>query len=499
MKKVVLFLPPYSGPPMGPPAGLLWLAAPLRQAGYEVSIIDATVVPNYLPAVERETGDALCFGVSLLTGPMILGAIEAATRVKRMRPELPVVFGGWHPSLLPEQTLRENYVDVVVRNQGELTFLEVIQRVESGLSIEGVEGCSYKADGHLHHNPDRPVVRLNDLPAPAYDLVDFDAYERVGGGRKLPYATSVGCPYACNYCTDTVYYNRRFYALSPQRVVREVTDLVSRYGLREVALLDSNFLVDTRRALEIARGFLDSGTDFRWTFQASTDFLCRLSEEQVRLLGRSGVGHIGFGIESASAMLLARMNKHHQRVPDVFETARKCMQAGIHATFNLIYGFPGESEADRHRTFQVMGEVAHRYHNVTFSPNIFTPYPGIPIWPELKRLGLKEPNCLMDWSVFSLGAIELPWLTGSAYRDVRRSMSFLRLHDKITHANHGSSVSRVARLGLRALRKPICWRLKHGRFGWPLELWLLGPRSRQVTKRSLLTGEPLERSPAEIC
>jgi anaerobic magnesium-protoporphyrin IX monomethyl ester cyclase len=497
MKKVVLFLPPYSGPPMGPPAGLLSLASPLRQAGFEPKIIDATVVPDYLASVERETDNALCFGVSLLTGPMILGAIEAATRVKRARPELPVIFGGWHPSLLPEQTLRESYVDVVVRNQGELTFLDVVRRIEGGCSFDALEGCSFRSDSQVCHNPDRPIARLNDLPTPAYDLVDFDAYERAGGGRKLPYASSVGCPYACSYCTDTVFYSRRFNALSSERVVSEVTRLVSKHNLSEVALLDSNFLVDTTRAMEIARGFLDSRSHFRWTFQASTDLLCRLSDKQVCLLGRSGVTHIGFGVESASSGVLARMNKHHQRVPDVFEAARKCMQAGIRATFNMIYGFPGETESDRGETFEVMGAVARRYGDVTFSANIFTPYPGLPIWPELKRRGLKEPGCLKDWSVFSLGTVELPWLAGAAYRDVRRSMSFFALHDKIAHACRSRSLSRLARAALRGLRKPICWRLKHRRFGWPVELWLLRTRSRAATRRSLLTGQPLGESPAE--
>lgn len=499
MKKVVLFLPPYSGPPVGPPAGLLSLASTLGQAGYETRIIDATVVPDYQHAIECETRDALCFGISLLTGPMIASAMEAAVRAKQRRPDLMVFFGGWHPSLMPDQTLRENYVDAVVRNQGELTFLEAVRRIDEGRSLGAVEGCSYRAGDRIWHNPDRPVADVNDLPAPAYDLADFDAYERAGGGRKLPYASSVGCPYACNYCTDMVYYRRRFNALSSQRVVAEVTDLVSRNGLNEVALLDSNFLVDAKRAMDIARGFLNFGARFTWTFQASTDCLCRLSDEQVRLLGRSGVAHIGFGVESASSAVLARMNKHHQRIPEVFEAARKCMQAGIRATFNLIYGFPGETEADRDLTFEIMGTIARRYENVTFSPNIFTPYPGLPIWPELKRRGLTEPTSLKDWSAISLGTIKLPWLAGSAYRDVRRGVAFFMLHDKIARACRSRSLSRFARSVLQELLKPICWRLKHGRFGWPVELWLAKAGSRMVTRRSLLTGQPLESRPAENC
>ncbi len=499
MKKIALFLPPYSGKPLGPPAGLLSLAAPLIEAGYEVAIIDSAVVPDYMTAVEREAGDALCFGVSLLTGPMITGAVRAARRVKSLRPDLPVVFGGWHPSLLPAQTLRESYVDVVVRNQGELTFLELVGRIAAGRDAAGVAGCSYKAGGGMHHNPDRAVTRLSALPPPAYGLVDFDAYERASGERKLPYASSVGCPYACNYCTDTVFYQRRFNAHSAARVVQEVTTLVGSHGLREVALLDSNFLVDARRGLDIARGFRASRLGFHWTFQTSTDLLCRLSDEEVCLLGESGVNHIGFGVESGSEEVLLMMNKRHEHVDEMFETARKCRRAGIRTTFNLIVGFPGETRAHRAQTLSTMGEIASKFDNVTFSPNVFTPYPGIPIWEELRKMGMLEPQSLEGWTTFVLGANVLPWLKGAAYREVRRSMSFFMLNNDITKATRRPSLSRAARVALRGLQKPLHWRIKHGFFRWPLELWILGTRKRLTMRRSLLTGQALGHTLGEAC
>src|SRR5208337_2393737 len=108
------------------------------------------------------------------------------------------------------------------------------------------------------HSAERRVALLGDLPTPAFELAEFDAYERVSGERKLAYATSVGCPYACNYCTDMVFYKRRFNALAAERVVSEVTELASRYRIEEVAMLDSNLPVDWRRALEIAQGFVEA-------------------------------------------------------------------------------------------------------------------------------------------------------------------------------------------------------------------------------------------------
>ena len=120
--------------------------------------------------------------------------------------------------------------------------------------LDDIAGLSWKSNGRRIHNLDRHVEPLDALPIPAFDLTDFDAYEKLSGARKIGYATSVGCPYACNYCTDMVFYKRRFNALSAERVVSELTDLVTRYRIEEVALLDSNFPVQLARALEIARG-----------------------------------------------------------------------------------------------------------------------------------------------------------------------------------------------------------------------------------------------------
>src|SRR5215469_14631206 len=117
-QRVLLFLPPYDGAVFGPPLGLLSLAASLRQAGFEPRIIDGAIAPDFLTAIRSELDDCLAFGVSLLTGPMIRDAIAASKMVRRIRPELPVIFGGWHPSLTPAQTLRESFIDVIVMHQG---------------------------------------------------------------------------------------------------------------------------------------------------------------------------------------------------------------------------------------------------------------------------------------------------------------------------------------------------------------------------------------------
>jgi len=495
--KVVLFYPPYGGPPLGAPLCLLALASPLLAAGFRVILIDGAVTEDFDRVIAREVRDALCFGVSLLTGPMIRTAVRVCQSVKQICPDLPIVFGGWHPSLAPEQTLRPEFVDAIVRGQGELALLEIAVRLREGKGFEGIRGVSHKQEGRVVHEPERPTENINNLPSPAFHLLDFDAYANIRGKREIGYATSVGCPYACNYCTDQVFYKRRFNAYRAERVVSEVADLVERYHLNEVAFLDSNFPVDVKRALEIARGFLEHKIRFSWTVQASTDLLCRMTDEEVCLLGESGLRHMGFGTESASQEVLSLMNKKHQRIADMFETARKTERAGIRVTFNLIVGYPGETEADRVETFRIMSEVARRYANVSFSPNVFTPYPGIPIWPQLKQMGVREPQSLEEWSDLPLGRNVLPWLEGEELERLRRMLEFFLLNNQIRKATVGRPwLSRGFR---RALGAPLRWRLRKSHFGFPWELWVARTTERLVTRRSLVTGQALGHSMQEVC
>jgi len=495
--KIVLFYPPYDGPPLGAPLSLLCLAAPLLQAAFEVKLIDNLISPDTEKTILHEVEDALLLGISVLTGPHIGAAIRMSKAVKKKRPALPIVFGGWHASLATQQTLREPYVDAIVRGQGELTLLELAQRIADGDDWHGVRGISFKdADGQIVHEPERPVADINTLPRPAYHLADPRIYAAVSGVRQLAYTSSVGCPYQCNYCTDQVFYKRRFNAYRVERVVSDLAELVPRYNIEHVPLFDSNFLVDRKRAVAIAKGIIASGVKFQWDFQTSTDFLALMSEEDVRLLAESGVHHIGFGTESASQEVLALMNKRFQHVEQMVETARKTNLAGIHVVFNIILGYPGETEAHRQQTFRIMSDIAKEYANVSFSPNIFTPYPGIPIWPQLREMGVREPQSLEEWETLALGTNILPWLRGEELRRLRRSLEYFLLNNQIRKVS--TKIPWARRNVRRLLGAPVRWRIGKSRYSFPWELWVSRAVEKVVTRRSLLTGRPLAESTQEV-
>ena len=496
--KVVLFYPPYDGPPLGAPLSLLCLASPLLQAGFDVKLVDNLLSPDYEKTILRESEDALLLGISVLTGPHIGAAVRVSKAVKKLRPSLPIVFGGWHASLATQQTLRESFVDAIVRGQGELTLLELAQRIASKQEWHGIRGLSFKdGDGKIVHEPERSVADINTLPAPAYHLADPGIYAQASGVRQLAYTSSVGCPYQCNYCTDQVFYKRRFNAYRVERVVNDLAELVPRYNIHHVPLFDSNFLVDRKRAVAIAQGIIASGVRFQWDFQTSTDFLALMSDDDVQLLAESGVNHIGFGTESASQEVLALMNKRFQHVEQMVETARKTHLAGIHVVFNIILGYPGETEHHRQQTFRVMSDIAKEYPNISFSPNIFTPYPGIPIWPQLKEMGVREPQCLEEWETLALGTNVLPWLRGEELRRLRRSLEYFLLNNQIRKVTR--KIPWARRSVQRLLGAPVRWRIGKSRYSFPWELWLSRAVEKVVTRRSLLTGQPLAERTQEVC
>src|SRR5271169_5381560 len=244
-KKIVFFFPAFSSTEATAPLGILAVATPLLRAGYEVRLIDSTITPNFKKRVIEELDDALCLAISLVTGPMIKEVVEIGRETKRLYPDLPVVLGGWHPSLLPDQTLAAAYVDVVVIGQGEESFLEVVQRIEARETLEGIAGVGYKEDGRLVFNKPRAMKPLTEMPPKAYHLADFDAYSKLCGRRWANYTSSLACPYNCSYCTNAGVYGRKWNALPAEQAASEMHDLATRYRLNLVWVVDDNFMVDT--------------------------------------------------------------------------------------------------------------------------------------------------------------------------------------------------------------------------------------------------------------
>jgi radical SAM superfamily enzyme YgiQ (UPF0313 family) len=470
-KKVVFFFPAFSSQEATAPLGILAVSTPLLRAGYQVTIVDSTITPNFQRRVLEEVKDAICLCVSLVTGPMSRETVQMARAVKSLYPDLPIVLGGWHPSLLPDQTLAAEYVDVVVVGQGEESLLEVVRHIEAGESLRGIAGVGYKQDGRIAFNPTRALRPLAEMPPKAYHLADFDAYQRVCGRRWAMYTSSLACPYNCGYCTNDGVYGRKWNALEPAQVVEETTDLVSRYNLELLWIVDDNFLIDRERAVGIAEGLVRRGVRFDWSIQASTNLVIRLSVEELKLLRRSGLTQISQGADSGSPKMMHLMNKDFQDLDCIYQAADKLTEAGIRPSFNLIFGYPGETEKERRESVLLMMNICRRYPGAEFWTNIFTPYPGSPIMQRAFELGIEVPKSLEGWADFFPRYTVLPWLRGREHERVQNMREFMRVaFHRVPIGKY--RVPALNRVLFDLISRPARWRLDHHVYSFPVELWL---------------------------
>lgn len=500
-KKVVFFFPAFSSLEATAPLGILAVATPLLRAGYDVRIIDSTITRDFRATALAELKDALCLAVSLVTGPMIRETVALAREAKRLYPDKPVILGGWHPSLLPDQTLAEASVDAVVCGQGEDAMLDVVRRIEADESLEGVQGVGFKSGGELIFNPPRPMRPIAEMPPKAYELADFDAYQRVTGKRWAMYTSSLACPYNCAFCTNAAVYQRAWNALPAEQAVEEMADLGARYRLDLLWVVDDNFLVDLRRAVAIGEGLARRGVRHEWSVQATTNLVARLSVDELRTLRRGGLTQICHGAESASAKVLKAMGKDFQELETIHTAARKCLEAGIRPSFNIIFGFPGEGRAERRETVEFITDVCRRYPGAEFWTNIFTPYPGSPVLPQAVEAGVRTPETFEGWADFFPRHTELPWLSGREHRRVQTMRDYLRI------AFDRKPIAADRRPGWRraleaAIRRPAQWRLDHDCYAAPVELWLkqaagklTRPPSKPVVDAQRLESKPVLEAP----
>jgi radical SAM superfamily enzyme YgiQ (UPF0313 family) len=470
-KKVVFFFPSFASSEATAPLGILAVSTPLLRAGYEVCLIDSTITPNFKQRVLEEARDALCLGISLVTGPMIRETVEIARTLKAWNPNFPIILGGWHPSLLPKQTLAAPFIDFVVRGQGEDTLLELVQHIESGSAPDLIAGIGFKRDGKLILNGERPLRPLAEMPPKAYQLADFDAYERLCGRRWAMYTSSLACPFNCAYCTNAGVYGRKWNALSPEQFVEETVDLTNRYDLEMLWVVDDNFLVDLDRARDIAAGLVNAGARFQWSIQATTNLVSRLSLEDLKLLRRSGLHQVCQGVDSGSPKILKAMNKDFQDFESIYESAARCLAAGIRPSFNIIFAYPGEGITERQQTVHFMMDVCRRFPGAEFWTNIFTPYPGSPIMERADEIGIEVPDSFEGWADFFPRYTQLPWLKGRDHERLQVMRDYLRIaFDRVPIATDRRS--RSTRAIQKCISLPARWRLKHDALALPVELWI---------------------------
>jgi radical SAM superfamily enzyme YgiQ (UPF0313 family) len=400
------------------PLGLIAIASALDRERYDVRIMDGRLEPDPVGAVIRETRDALCLGTGVLTGSPIRDALRVSRAAKAARPDLPVVWGGWHPSLFPGETLAEQAVDFVVAGQGEETFQELVNQLADSENMAGVNGVSWRnLSGEVMHNPPRATRDVNTFPAHDYGLVPVEQYFERKDKRQLDYISSVGCRFRCGFCADPFVYKRAWYGLTAERMGDELSDLWHQYRFEEIAFQDETFFTRRERVEEISSAFLQRGLKASWTGTMRADQGFRLPEESLALGKRAGLKRVMVGVEAGTDEMLKQIKKDIT-IEQVFVTAEKLVRHRIGAIWNFIVGFPDEPD----ESFEATLAIAKRLRRMSpaFEAAVFfyKPYPGNEIADRLSDTDYAFPTTLEGWADFDYVGSAGPWVTPEKYRRV---------------------------------------------------------------------------------
>jgi len=369
-------------------------------------------------------GNPLCVGVTSMTGSQIRYALAASRLAKRLHPKVPVVWGGLHASMLPEQTLQEPGIDLVVRGEGEETFLEVVEALKAGRDMQGIGGVSWKKkDGGIVHNPERPFLDLERVPEVPFGLVDVSDYlPRFRGVPSLNMETSRGCPNRCTYCYNYRYNRCTWRSQGPARVLARLRRVVHERGVKGVYLTDDNFFARVDRGLEIARRIRDERLGLQWQLQGVEISTIRdMSSEDLDLLASSGCVRMSFGADSGSDRILKRLRKKHL-ARDILTVNRRLADYDITLYYSFLSGVPTETPEDLERTLDLLLALVDGNPHARVSPlyNYF-PFPGAPLYEEIVNdYGYRPPGRLEDWGRVDYGATNIGYVPAAMRKRVRR-------------------------------------------------------------------------------
>ena len=413
------------GATVSPPHSLLTIAAPVHKAGYKVKIIDQRVDADWDKHLIDYLGkNPICVGISSMTGTQIHFGIEAAKIVRKItNGKIPIVWGGPHPSIIPEQTLQSEYADVVCVGEGDITFKELVETFAKKRPLGEVLGIAFKDKGQIISNPPRPLMDIEMLLPVPWDLIDVEKYIHndfyiKGSSRSLDVGqTSRGCPFQCGFCCTATLRQRKWRPMSVEKSLKTIIEPVKRFNLNAIWIRDDEFSIDRERVYKICEGIIKSGIKIKWyTSGTRVDTFNGFTDEQIDMLKRGGANSLKLGAESGSNRILDLIKKgiHWE---DTVKANLRAKEFGIIPVFSLVVGFPGETFDEINQTVDLFIRLKKDNPKAQFEAiGSFTALPGTPLYDLALKMGLQPPQTLEGWSgwlsdEYDLEGKKIPWFS----------------------------------------------------------------------------------------
>jgi radical SAM superfamily enzyme YgiQ (UPF0313 family) len=353
-----------------PNIGIIYLATILKNKGYETKvfseqykkIFNSKTKEIYKPLLKYDI-----IGFNLTTASSIK-TYEMMKNIKKQKPHIKILIGGAHATFMPNEAL--DYCDYVIKGEAEEIIEDLIQGKIKSKIVNG-----------------KPVENLDKLPIPDFDLVDgIKPYLKV---TPTPISTSRGCPFACNFCSVTKMFGRKYRFRTAESLLKEIKFRYEK-GLRRFFFYDDNFAANKNRIKELLKKILESKMDITWGGQARTDIA--KDEELIDLMKKTKCNFVLVGFESINQESLDSMNKK-QSLKDIEEFIKVFNEKDIYIHGAFIFG----NEKDTLATFDNILKFCEKNNIYSAQFTTLTPLPGSELYSELEK---KNKILTKDWSLY---------------------------------------------------------------------------------------------------
>ncbi len=372
-----------------PPQGLCIIAAVLRQKGFEPVIIDATAEKlGYKETLTRIKSFLPALFVGMGVYYVAEGTVgRLAKALKKINPDLPIVVGGGHISILGEKVMeRHPQFDIAVFGEGEETIVDVAKALSQSRPLGNLKGVVCRQGGKIIKNSPRPFLKnLDKIPFPAWDLLpDITRYYTPAGDslKRWPstgLVTSRGCPGTCFFCNRNSF-GTHVRQNSPDYVIAEIKDLQKKYNIKDIYFQDDTFVANRKWVVKFCRLLIREKLDLTWACHGRVDFV---DLPLLKLMKKAGCWQMAFGLESGSQQVLDAINKR-TTVKQNYQALQYCRRAGLSTKGLFMIGAFGENLETINVTKQFLKKAYLTDIHITF----FTVIPGTVasiVWPRFGK------------------------------------------------------------------------------------------------------------------
>jgi len=451
------------------PLSVLQLAAYIMERGYQVKVFDMRI--QDINEIKNEIKDFSIIGFSCMTGLQIKYGLEFAKYVRQINDKVQFIWGGVHPTLFPEESLKNPLVDFIVKGEGEESLYELLETLCNGktANIDDIKGIGYKQNGLPKVNADREFLDMEQLPLAAYQLVDITRYPNIL--TAFDYQSSRGCPFRCAFCYNTAFNKRKYRAKSPEKVVDELSNLCNKFNVKKFSFNDDEFFINKNRVEKICSLIIEKNLKIEWNASCRLDIIRKYPDPLMKLIRESGCKNLNFGAESGSPEILKKITKDIT-TEDILLGAKHTIDNGIIPYMSFMGGFPGETIEDTLKTKEIITELKkinpHILSNGIF---IFNPYPGTPLYEEAIKLGANLPDTFEGWGnyIFKYDA-DLPWVSVKHKKILKLLFYMVRFNFYLHELSFRPGYSNSFRLFAKTLLSP--WILS-AKIRWKFNFFIL--------------------------